>query len=152
MSISFTAEIVASARDRGISLTPEDVDSINENLGVVIGIEDGQIKITSGPFLDLSEAVEAMSKGYGAPIEQPTASSKPDGLELPANANATRRAVAMNAAIRSGRDTAKQSQAETLVATYGNPWRTGNATHRAYVTNTHPQLASRLKAEAGDKA
>lgn len=151
MSISFTTEILASARDRGVSLSPEDIEAINENLGVVTTIENGAVKITSGPFLDLGDAVEAMSKGYGSLCEQPTVSANPDGLGLRPSANATQRAIATNAAIRAGKDTAKQSQAETLVASFGNPWRTGNATHRAFVTNTHPQLASRLRREAGDR-
>lgn len=150
-SISFVPEILASARDRGVTLSPEDIESINENMGFITAVQDGKPTITAGPFLDLSEAVEAMSRGYGKPVEQPATSTEPVGLELPANATRTQQAIATNAAIRAGRDTAKQAQAETLVQTYGNPWsqKWANPTRQAIVTNHNLQLAERLKREAG---
>ena len=66
--------------------------------------------------------------------------------------NATERAVAMNKASRSPRSEAKAADAVGLVGRYGNPWKTGNLTHRAFVTNNNPTLANTLKLEAGVRA
>ncbi len=146
ISITFTADILAHAASRGIKLTPTEVGEIDKNLNAITTIQDGAVTLRLGRdrVVDVGEAVEAMSAGYGRVVNVPA----PDA-PIPVYATATERAMAVNSAIRAGSDAAKQSQAEALVRTYGNPWRTGNATHRAYIQNTHPTLASRLRHEAG---
>lgn len=148
--ISFTGDIIASAKARCMSLDHTDVAAINANLNTVATFEGGSVTFAlGGRAVDLGEAVEAMSTGYGKPVTKPETSGGPNGLDLPANATATERAVATNAAIRTGADARKRDQASALVRTYGNPWKTGNATHRAYVQNVAPDMASRLRREAG---
>lgn len=148
VSITFTADILAHAASRGIKLSPAEVGEIDKNLNTITTVQDGVVTLRLGRdrVVDVGEAVEAMSAGYGRVVDAPAPAAS-----IPEYATATERAVAMNAAIRAGSDAAKQSQAEALVRTFGNPWRTGNATHRAYLQNTHPTLASRLRHEAGDR-
>lgn len=146
ISISFTADIYAYATTRGLDLTRDEVKAISANLNSITSVDGttASFKLGGDRAVSLGEAVEAMSAGYGRP-----AAAKSPGRSIPANASATQRAILTNQAVKAGSDATKQQQAETLVRSFGNPWRTGNATHRAYVTNTHPTLASRLKAEAG---
>lgn len=150
MSISFTPDILAHARDGRISLSHDDVAAINLNINAVATFEGGRLTFDlGGPSADIGEVVEGMSKGYGKPAKKPAASTQTDGLNLPANATATQRAVAVNAAAKAGSDMLKQKQATDLLQTYGNPWKTNNKTHMAYITNVHPVLAKQLKKQAG---
>jgi len=151
LSISFVSDIIGHAKARGLDLTRQEVEAISTNLNSITSVEGTTVsfKLGGDRVVSLGEAVEAMSAGYGKPK-----AAKPPSSSIPAGSNFTQRALATNAALRAGFDAAKQQQAETLVRTFGNPWREGrtNRTHQAYLTNTHPELASRLKAEAGVRA
>ena len=151
VSITFTPEIIANAKARGVELTRDEIESINTSLNAFITVEGGKIKFTSSSYLDLSEAVEAMSARHGKPIEKPVTSAEPAGLGLPANATRTQQAIARNAELRSQTKVGiyKRNQALELVKTFGNPWMTNNKTHQAFVTNTASDLVAGLKSEAG---
>ncbi|MGE8130008.1 hypothetical protein ACQKQD_23790 [Methylobacterium sp. NPDC080182] len=119
-------------------------------MNAVASLDDaGHVRfdLGAGPVGTLDDALTMMSVGMGAPVTVST-----PGSSIPAGSNATERAVAMNAAIRTGADARKRDQASALVRTYGNPWKTGNRTHMAYVQNVAPEMASRLRLEAGERA
>ena len=149
--ISFTGDIVASAKARGLNLDHTEVAAINANLNTVATFAGGVMFAIGGRSVDLGEAVEIMSAGYGRPAKRPSASSESSNLNLPADATATERAVAVNTATRAGAGAANRERAAEIAETSGNPWSSkwANATRQAIITNHNPTLAERLKREAG---
>ena len=147
MSISFTGQILEHAKARGTDLTRGEIESLSASINSVVRV-DGNNQVAfdlgRGPVATLDDAITMLSVGMGRPAE-----TKASPVSIPTNASVTERAVLTNQAAKAGSDALKQKQATDMVATFGNPWRTGNATHRAYITNTHPELARKLKAEAG---
>jgi len=149
LSIHLAPQIRAFGKAAGREFTRAEVETIETTMNAVATINDaGQVRFNlgAGPVGTLDDALTMMSVGMGAPVSAPTPASS-----IPAGSNATERAVAMNAAIRTGADAHKRDQASALVRTYGNPWKTGNATHKAYVQNVAPDMASRLRREAGER-
>lgn len=149
LSISFAGQIIEHAKARGTDLTREEIDSLSATINSVARVDDhNQVAFDLGRGLvaTLDDAITMLSVGMGRPAVIPTTN-----ISIPKDASPTARAILTNQAAKAGSDALKQKQATDLVATFGNPWRTGNATHRAYVMNTHPQLASRLRREAGER-
>ena len=147
LAITFAAQIKAHGAAHGLDYSRDEIESLTVTLNSVARLDlDRHIAfdIGRGPVSTLDQALTTFAAGMGRPAAVETAAPS-----IPANATATERAIAVNAAAKAGSDALKQKQATDLVQTYGNPWRTGNATHRAYITNTHPTLAARLRAEAG---
>lgn len=69
-------------------------------------------------------------------------------LTTPAESgNRTQRAIALVAASRSAEN--KAAQAHDLVTKFGNPWKTNNLSHQYFLKNHAPDLAAKMKAEAG---
>lgn|GEM_PF-6368966 len=149
LSILFAPQIRAFGKAAGRQFTKAEVEAIETTMNAVASLDDaGHVRfdLGAGPVGTLDDALTMMSVGMGAPVSASTPASP-----IPAGSNATERAVAMNAALRTGADAHKREQAETLFRTFGNPWREGrtNRSHQGFITNTHPQLASRLRREAG---
>lgn len=149
LSILFAPQIRAFGKAAGREFTKAEIETIETTMNAVASLDGaGHVRfdLGAGPVGTLDDALTMMSVGMGAPVTASTPASS-----APIGSNATQRAVAMNAAIRTGADARKREQAETLAHTWGNPWREGrtNRSHQGFITNTHPQLARRLKAEAG---
>jgi hypothetical protein len=150
LSILFAPQIRAFGKAAGREFTRAEVETIETTMNAVASLDDGghvRFDLGAGSVGTLDDALTMMSVGMGAPVTASTAASS-----APIGSNATERAVAMNAAIRTGADARKRDQASALVRTYGNPWKTNNRTHMAYVTNVAPDMASRLRREAGERA
>jgi hypothetical protein len=144
VSLHLAPQIRAFGKAAGRQFTKAEIETIETSLD-----DAGHVRfdLGAGPVGTLDDALTMMSVGMGAPVSASTPASS-----IPAGSNATERAVAMNAAIRTGADARKRDQASALVRTYGNPWKTGNRTHMAYVQNVAPDMASRLRLEAGERA
>lgn len=149
VSLHLAPQIRAFGKAAGRQFTKAEIETIETTMNAVASLDDaGHVRfdLGAGPVGTLNDALTMMSVGMGASVTASTPASS-----IPAGSNATERAVAMNTAIRTGADARKREQAETLFRTFGNPWREGrtNRSHQGFITNTHPQLASRLKREAG---
>lgn len=150
LSILFAPQIRAFGKAAGRQFTTTEIQTIETTMNAVASLDDtGHVRfdLGAGPVGSIYDAFEMLSVGMGAPV---TASKST--ISITAGSNPTARAKAMNAAIRAGTDATKRDQATALVQTYGNPWRTQNATHKAFISNVAPDMASRLKAEAGVRA
>jgi len=149
ISINFGPHIREHAKARGLTVTHDDVEQISRNLKSVTHLEGNTVSFRLGAdkTVTLDEAVAAMSTGYG----KAAAIDAPEMRGLPATATATARAVATNIASRDGRAAAMAIEARRVVDTYGNPWSTGNRTHQGFVTNKDPNLAAKLKMQAGTR-
>jgi hypothetical protein len=152
-TIDFGPSILAHAKAGNRVLSQEEVTSLGATLNSLAEIETGDqpaltFRLDGDRRGDLNQALDLYGSGFGSPAGTRTGQAT---SQAPAGATRTEQAVATNAARRANADAAKQQQAETLVQTFGNPWREGrtNRSHQGFVTNTHPQLAARLKAEAG---
>lgn len=149
VSLHLAPQIRAFGKAAGRQFTKAEIDTVETTISSVASLDDAsnvRFDLGAGPVGTLNDALTMMSVGMGAPV---TASTPASSALI--GSNATERAVAMNAALRIGADARKREQAETLFRTFGNPWREGrtNRSHQGFITNTHPQLASRLKREAG---
>lgn len=150
VSLHLAPQISAFGKAAGRQFTKAEIETIETTMNAVASLDDaGHVRfdLGAGPVGTLDDALTMMSVGMGAPVSASTPASS-----IPAGSNATARAVALNAAIRTGADARKRDQASALVRTYGNPWKTGNRTHMAYVQNVAPDMASRLRLEAGERA
>lgn len=150
VSLHLAPQIRAFGKAAGRQFTKAEIETIETTIGSVASLDDaGHVRfdLGAGSIGTLDDALTMMSVGMGAPVTASTPASS-----IPAGSNVTERAVAMNAAIRTGADARKRDQASALVRTYGNPWKTGNRTHMAYVQNVAPDMASRLRREAGERA
>lgn len=150
ISISFVSEIHGLAKSRGLTLTPDEVGAIDKNLNAITSVEGTTVSFkigNEGRTVTLDEAVEIMSVGYG----RPASIDAPEMKGLPATATTTQKAIAQNIANRDGRAAAMAIEARRVVDTYGNPWTTGNRTHQGFVTNKDPNLAAKLKMQAGTR-
>jgi len=152
-TIDFGPSIRAHARSRNREMSDEEVSHLAATLNSVAEIETSDQPVLSFSLGgdkrgDLHAALDIYGQGFGKPAGTEISRTMPAALTRGAQ-TATERAIELNRAAKAGSDETKRRQAETLVATWGNPWRSGNATHRAFITNCHPQLAARLRAEAG---
>lgn len=149
ISINFAPHIREHAKARGFTLTAEEIEQISRNVNSVTHLEGDSVSFRLGAdkTVTLDEAVETMSVGYG----KPAAIDAPEMKGLPATATATARAVATNIASRDGRAAAMAIEARRVVNEFGNPWVTGNRTHQGFVTNKDPNLAAKLKMQAGTR-
>ncbi|MFK5599918.1 hypothetical protein ACFZ8E_23415 [Methylobacterium sp. HMF5984] len=149
-NITYNQNIITHAKARGADLSTEEIDTLNATLRSVSFVNDaGQIAFTlgNGRIGDLDAALSLYSEGMGR-----TSTPSTSTTQLPAGANATQRAIETNRAAREGSAALKRQQAEEIVRVYGSPWATsGNMTHAAVILNNHPELAERLRAEAGDR-
>lgn len=152
LSLHLAPQVRAFGKAARRQFTMAEVETIETTMNSVASLDDaGQVRfdLGAGPVGSLDDALAMMSIGMGAPTSPETSTH---ASSIPAGSNHTARAVALNQAAKAGSDALKRQQAETVAATWGNPWRTGNATHRAFITNAHPTLASRLRREAGVSA
>lgn len=141
------AEIVIDdlAKQAGVTLTKDGREALTSLFGSVATITPGTPVTAKGEdgneisAADWFKGALVMYSGFTEP-KADLAPSKPAG-EL----NMTQRGLAANAARKADRT----GEAESLVAEHGNPWRTGNRTHAGFVQNVAPDLAARLKLEAG---
>ncbi|TXN04208.1 hypothetical protein FV242_08310 [Methylobacterium sp. WL64] len=155
-SIDFLPSIRAHATAGNRELTTEEAESLNATLNSGASIETGDHPVLSFSIGgdrrgDLNQALDLYGVGFGKPAGTETGrttSTKP----TPGSKTATERAIELNQAAKAGSSEIKQRQADELVRVFGSPWATGNRTHAAFVQNTHPQLAARLRAEAGVKS
>lgn len=152
VSISFDPQVKSYAAAHRLQLSREEMEHLDATLNSICIVDDASqvsFDIGGGRVGSITDALDVFAVGMGKPVSSPT--TKPS---VSAGSNATTRAIAANAALRAGSDDTKRQQAETLARTFGNPWREGriNRTHAAFITNTNPKLAARLKAEAGAKS
>lgn len=150
LSLHLAPNIRAFAQAAGRQFTAAEVQTIETTMNAVASLDAaGNVRfdLGAGPVGTLDDAITMLSVGMGAPVALSMAPNS-----APARANATERAIATNRAAREGADALKRKQAEDLVKVYGSPWSvSGNMTHAAYIQNVHPELAQRLRREAGDK-
>lgn len=115
---------------------------------IVNGDGNPHAKLQDGALVDLTVAdmiAALQTTAKAAPR------SKPSLVNVSAGANRTERAIATKAAQSTPVSEWKAAEAVKLVERFGNPWITGNTTHKAIVTNTNQELAAKLKLEAGIK-
>lgn len=149
ISISFVPQIYSHAQAHGIDLTRQEVESLSATINSVARVDDHNqvaFDLGLGPVATLDQAISMLAVGMGRP-----AAAKAQSASIPANASATERAVLTNQAVKVGADAAKRAQAEKLAVVFGNPWASDrpNRSNQAYITNHAPELATRLKREAG---
>lgn len=148
-AIAFAPQINAFAAASGRELDREEVESLEKTLNSISNLDDaGQItfELGHGRVGMLDDALAIFSTGMGKAI--PIATTEPS---IPAGSNATARSLAANAAVREGRSAARLVEAESLVAEHGSPWdpRSISRTRQALVSNLSPDLAARLRRQAG---
>lgn len=149
ISISFVPQIYSHARAHGIDLSREEVESLSASINSVARVDDHNqvtFDLGLGPVATLDQAISMLAVGMGRPSQ-----TKAPSTSIPANASATERAVFTNQATKAGASAAKREQAEKLAVVFGNPWVSDrpNRSNQAYITNHNPELARRLKREAG---
>lgn len=149
LNINFAPQLRAFGKAAGRQFTSAEIQTIEATMNSLVSLDEtGNVRfdLGAGPVGTLDDAMVMLSAGMGAPASVSTADNS-----IPAGSTATERAMARNAAIRAGADDAKRQQATNLVSRFDNPWKPDrlNRSHQGFITNTHPQLAGRLKAEAG---
>lgn len=149
ISISFTSQIYNHARAHGIDLTRHEVESLSASMNSVARVDENNqvaFDLGLGPVATLDQAISMLSVGMGRPAQ-----TKAPSTAIPANASATERAVLTNQATKAGSNAAKREQAQKLATVFGNPWTADrpNRTNAAFISNHAPELAVRLKREAG---
>lgn len=151
ISISFKPQIDAYAQAHNLDLSPEAAASLEQTLQSTVKVGDDMslsFVTGNGRTGSLDDALRLYSAGT------PSRANGSRQTPAPATGNATARALAANAAVREGRSTARLAEAESLVEQHGNPWepRSINRTRQGLVSNLHPDLAARLKRQAGVRA
>lgn len=148
ISISFHNEISAFAQAHGLDLSTEEATSLDQTLQSMMKVGDDMslsFVTGNGRTGTLNDALVVYSAGF------PTKANNSRQTPAPATGNATARALAANAAMREGRSAARLVEADNLVAEHGNPWspRSISRTRQGLVTNLNPDLAARLRRQAG---
>lgn len=146
--VSFAPQIAAFAKAHDLDLDQEGADSLDATLQSLLKLDEANnvsfLIGGGGKTGTLDQALTVYSEGT-----RRKAKSSPGPVGIGPGANRTERAVAANAARVTPVSAARQAEAVELVERFGNPWRTGNGTHRSIVMNKNPALAAKLKSEAG---
>ncbi|KQO94025.1 hypothetical protein ASF33_14735 [Methylobacterium sp. Leaf92] len=149
ISISFRSAISAYAQAYDLDLSDDAAATLETVLQSTMRVaDDKSVSFVTGTgrtgTLDDALALYAA----GTPTKASRATPSPSAST---GSNATARALAANAAVREGRSSARLVEAESLVAEHGNPWspRSISRTRQGLVTNLHPDLAARLRRQAG---
>ncbi|MGC5781761.1 hypothetical protein [Methylobacterium sp. NFXW15] len=152
ISISFDSQVTSYAAAHKLQLSREELEHLGATLNSICTVDDASqvsFDIGGGRVGSITDALDVFAVGMGKPVSSPT--TKPS---IPEGTNATARALAANAATRDGQSAARRTEGQALADQHGNPWhhRTINRTRQGLISNLHPQLAERLRAEAGARS
>lgn len=146
-SITFASAIRGFLREHGAAMTDEQVSNLDSALQSFWRIEDGAIKfdIGDGKEGDLKAAIMAYGPGKF------TVSGQPEQPKIRPGMTRTEQAVEANRIAQNGKSVALAVEAQRIADEFGNPWQRDriNRTHQAIITNGNPNLASRLRLQAG---
>ncbi len=147
MSFTLVDAVAGYARTNGIQITPDQIEATNEVLRTYGRQgDDGAISFEmDGKAMTFWEIMATQTASL--PRDRKAAIKAVDLAGM----TATERARAINAARAFTEAQAKAAEASRIVDRYGNPWRTGNRTHQAFLTAYAPQLADRLRQQTGGR-
>jgi len=144
LSLFLNPQIRAYAKANGLVFTADEIERINTDVsGIATTDESGlRFNLAGGSVQTIDAAIGAMAVGLGKSAPEP----KPETLKstIPAGANPTERALALNAANRGGRGAARAVEAQQLVDEFGSPWDARSINRTSAQTPTNAPRASPL--------
>jgi hypothetical protein len=144
ISITFTGAIRDHAKANGTHITDKavaDLDNVLRSLWSIDGANSVSFDVGGGQRGTFADAFRV----YG-----PTGSGTADTPAVK-GLSRTEQAVEANRTAKIGKSVALAVEAQRLADEFGNPWLQGraNRTHQAIIANGNPNLATRLKMQAG---